>query len=65
MQNFENKKKNGLEIWRKGTFPPNLALICMIGSEKMGFTDGRTDGRRTDGGTDDGRPRDDSRSAVQ
>ncbi len=50
MQNFEKKKKNGMEIWRKGTFPPNLALICMTGSEKTGFTDdGRTtdDGRRT------------------
>ena len=58
MQNFE--KKNGLEICRKGTFPPNLALICMTGSEKTGFTDdGQTDGRT------DGRPRDDSSSAVQ
>ncbi len=38
---------------------PNLALICLTGSEKTGFTD---DGRQT---TDDGRPRDDSSSAVQ
>ena len=42
IQNFE-KQKNGLGIWRKGTFPPNLALICITGSEKTGFTD---DGRR-------------------
>ncbi len=35
----------------------NLALICLTVSEKMGFTDVRT--------TDDGRPRDDSSSAVQ
>ncbi len=43
MQNFEKKY---LEIWRKGTFPPNLALICLTGSEKTGFTDERqTDGR--------------------
>ncbi len=35
----------------------------MTGSEKMGFTD---DGQATDGQTtDDGRPRDDSSSAVQ
>ena len=26
-----------------GTFPPNLALFCLTGSEKTGFTD---DGRR-------------------
>ncbi len=39
------------------TFPPNLALLCLTGSEKMVFTDGRT--------TDDGRPLDDSCSAVQ
>ncbi len=44
MQNFEKQKK-GLEIWRKGTFPPNLALICMTGSEKTDFMD---DGRTTD-----------------
>ncbi len=60
MQNFEKqKKKNGLQIWWKGTFPPNLALICMTGSEKTGL---RTDDGRQ---TDDGRPRDDSSSAVQ
>ncbi len=43
MQNFEKqkKKKNVLEIWSKGTFPPNLALICFTSSEKTGFTDGR------------------------
>ncbi len=51
MQNFKKQNKNGLETWRKGTFPPNLVLICMTGSEKTGFTD---DGRR-----------DDSSSAVQ
>ena len=39
MQNFE--KKNDLEIWRKGTSPPNLAVICLTSSEKTGFTDGR------------------------
>ncbi len=61
MQNFEKRKKWSGDV-EKGTFPPNLALICMTGSEKTGFTDdGRTDGRRTD----DGRPRDDSSSAVQ
>ena len=28
---------------------PNLALICLTGTEKTGFTDGRTtDGRTTD-----------------
>ncbi len=59
MRNFEKQTKNCLEIWRKCIFPPNLALICMTGSEKTGFTD------RTDGRTDDGRPRDDSSSAVQ
>ncbi len=56
MENFEKQKKNVLEIWWKGTFPPNLALICLTGSEKTGFTDGRTD---------DGRPRDYSISAMQ
>ncbi len=78
MQNFEKQKqtnkKNRLEMWRKGTHPPNLALIRMAGSEKTGFTDdGRrtTDGRTTDDGrtdgrtTDDRRPRDDSSSAMQ
>ncbi len=44
MQNFEKQnKKYGLEIWWKGTFPPNLALICLPGSDKTGFSD---DGRR-------------------
>ena len=61
MQNFEKRKQNGREIWRKGTFPPNVALICLTGSQETGFTNGRTDGRRTD----DGRPREDSSSAVQ
>ena len=46
------------EIWPKFTFPPNLALICLTGSEKTGFTDGR----RTH---DNGRLREDSSSAVQ
>ncbi len=41
----ENEKKNDLEIWGKGTFPPNLTLFCMMGSGKTGFTD---DGRTTD-----------------
>ena len=47
-------------VWRygeKGTFPLNLALICLTGSGKTGFMD--------DGRTDDGRPSDDSSSAVQ
>ncbi len=65
-----------------GTFPPNLALICLTGSEKMGFTDGRLVWRYGEKvpfhqiwhflafgigilRTDDGRPRDDSSSAVQ
>ena len=52
MQNFEKQKKNGLEILWKGTFPPNLALICMTGSDVTdftfsGFTDGRTDDAAT------------------
>ncbi len=49
-------------VWRydeKVVFlPPNLSLICLMGSEKMGFTD---DGRMTY----DGRPREDSSCAVQ
>ncbi len=64
MQNFEKKK--GLEIWWKGTFPPNFPLICLTGSEKKCFKD---DGRRMDGRTggrrNDGRLRDDSNYAVQ
>ncbi len=57
-------KKNGLEIWWIGTCPQNLALIHSVVPEKtMSTDDGRTtDGRKTD---DDGRPRDDSSSAVQ
>ncbi len=43
MRNFEKKM-----VWR---------LICLTGSEKLGFTDDRR--------TDDGRPRDDSSCAVQ
>ncbi len=37
MQDFRTQK-SGLEIWWKGTFPPNLALMCFMGSEKKGFT---------------------------
>ncbi len=45
----KKNNKRGLEIWSKGTFPPNLALICLTVSEKTGFTDdGWTDGRTTD-----------------
>ena len=51
------QKKNGLEIWWKGTFLPNLALICLMGSEKTGFMDGWQ--------MDDGRPHNGSSSAVQ
>ena len=57
MQNFEKTNKKIVWRWWKGTFPPNLALICLTDSEKTGFTD--------DGRTDDGRPRDDSSFAVQ
>ena len=40
MQNFEKQSKiNGLGV--KGTFPPHLALICLTGSEKRDFGDGR------------------------
>ncbi len=39
-------------FWPGATFPPNLALICLTGSEKTGFMD-------------DGRLRDDSSSAGQ
>ena len=46
--------KNGLEIWWTATFPQKLALICLMVSEKMRFTDGWTDRRTT---TDDRRPR--------
>ncbi len=56
IQNFE-KQKSGLEILGRGTFPPNSASICLTGSETAGFTDGRT--------IDNGRPSDDSSSAVQ
>ncbi len=49
MQNFE--KKNGVEIWWKGTFPPNLSLIYLTEKRVLRTTDGH--------------PRDDSSSAVQ
>ncbi len=45
MQNFEKHKKM---VWRYGVkvpFHQILALICITGSEKTGFTD---DGRTTD-----------------
>ncbi len=49
---LKNKqKKNGLEIW--WNFPPNLALICLTGSDKLVLW------------TTDGRQRDDSSSAMQ
>ncbi len=35
-------KKNGLEIWRIGSFPQNLAWIHAAVSEKPQLTDGRT-----------------------
>ncbi len=59
MQNFEKegKKKNSLEIWQKGTFPPDLALICLTGSAKLYFTDRQR--------TVDGCPRDNSSSTVE
>ncbi len=47
-------------VWRYGEKVPfhrNLALICVTDSDKTRFTDG--------GRTGDGRPRDDSSSAVQ
>ncbi len=56
MQNFE-QHKNDVETWWKGTFPPNLALVCLTGSDKTVFTEG--------GRMDDGRARDDSSSDVQ
>ncbi len=45
---FKNlkKQKNHPEIQWIGTFPQNLALIRLMVSEKMRFTDGRTS-RRT------------------
>ena len=39
-----------------GTFPQNLALICVMGSDETGFTDD---------GKGDGRPRAESSSTVQ
>ncbi len=59
MLNFEYPKYTCM-VWRYGEKVPyrqNLALICLTGSEKTGFTDGRR--------TDDGGLRDDSSSAVQ
>ena len=58
IKHFEKQKKNGLEIWWIHTCSQNLALIHSVVSEKTMSTDRR----RTD---DDGRPRDDSSSAVQ
>ncbi len=55
-KNPKQATKNFLKIWLKVTFPPNLASICLTGSEKTGFTDGGT--------TDDGRPHEDSSCAV-
>ena len=45
-------KKKMSEDMVKINFPPNLALVCLKGSEKTCFTD-------------DGRPRDASSSAMQ
>ncbi len=41
-KNFEKQKKNGLDIWGKRTCPPNLALSCLVGSEKKRSFYGRT-----------------------
>ena len=64
MQNFNKQPKWSGDMVKLQAFPPNLALICLTGSENTGFTD---DVRRTtyDGRTDDGRLRDDRSSAVQ
>ncbi len=43
LYNFEKKKKDEKEMWRKSTFPRNLTLSSLDGFRK---TDGRTDGRR-------------------
>ncbi len=57
IQNVEKQnKKNGLEIWWKGTSPANLAMLCLTVSEKTG---NKFYGRA------DGRPRDDSSSPVK
>ena len=48
IENFENRKKNGLEIWWRGSYSQNLAWIHAAVSEKLEFTDGRMDGRTTD-----------------
>ncbi len=53
IKNFENKKKNRLEIWRVGSFPQHLAWIHAAVSEKTELK----------GRTDDGRLRHDSSSA--
>ncbi len=46
IENFE-KRKNGLEIWWKGSYPQNLASILAAVSETLEFTDhGQTDGGR-------------------
>ncbi len=36
------KKKNGLELWRLGSFPQNLAWIHAIVTEEPELMDGRT-----------------------
>ncbi len=46
IENFE-KRKYGLEIWWRGSYPQNLAWIHQAVSEKREFTDDeRTDDRR-------------------
>ncbi len=40
---ISKKQKNGQEIWWIGSFPYNLAWIHAAVSEKLEFTDGRTD----------------------
>ncbi len=57
LSNFGRYGSGDLEIWWIGTCPQNLALIHSVVSEKTMSTNGRR--------TDDGRPRDDSSSAVQ
>ncbi len=52
----QKEKRSGLEIWWKGTLPPKFGINLLDGFRENGFYDGQTD---------DGRPRDDSSSAVQ
>ena len=47
IENSEKRKKNGLEIWWRGSYPENLVCIHAAVSEKPEFAD--------DGRTDDGR----------